>query len=186
MSESPVAVDLTVVVDKHGRVETIDTRYLIGVVVLPVAYLEGTVRTVALGNQTVTVASLVVGEEPVGLLACRVGGHRHIRGIEHIGRLDRVKSLALGILVNHKDRSVEAPIGQVLYGGRPHHLVATTVHRDQVVVRTIDIHTLLARIIGIVKHIGLSVGDMLPEGKIGISDGGEFTLGRLRLLGTGA
>jgi hypothetical protein len=63
---------------------------------------------------------------------------------------------------------------QILYGSRPYHLVATAVHRYQVVVRTIDIHTLLAWIIGILKHIRFSIGNMLPEGQIGVADSDEF------------
>jgi hypothetical protein len=63
---------------------------------------------------------------------------------------------------------------QILYGSRPYHLVSTAVHCDQVVVRTIDINTLLTWIIGILKHVGLTVGNMFPEWEIGVTDSDEF------------
>ena len=162
MSESPVAVDLTVVIDEDGGVEAVDARHLIGVVVLPVADLEGAVRTVALGDEAVAIARLVVGEEPVGLLARRVGGHRYIRGKEYVGSLGRVEGLTLGVLVDHKDGAVVAPMAEVFHRGRPHHLVATAVHRHQIVVRAIDIDALLAGVVGILEHVGLAVGDVFP------------------------
>jgi len=68
--ESPIAINLTVIIYENCGVETIDAIHLIGVFRIPVAYLERSVRTVALGNQTVAIACLVVREEPVCLLAC--------------------------------------------------------------------------------------------------------------------
>ena len=88
--------------------------------------------------------------------------------------------LTLGVFVHHEDGAVEAPMIQILYRSRPYHLVATAVHRYQVVVRTIDIHALLAGLVRILKHVGFAVGDMLPEGQIGVTHGDEFR--RLGLL----
>ena len=68
--ESPIAINLTVIIYENCGVKTIDTCHLVWIISLPVAYLERSVRTVALGNQTVAIACLVVREEPVCLLAC--------------------------------------------------------------------------------------------------------------------
>ena len=76
--KAPIAIYATIVELQHAI-------HLIGIVLAPVAHLEGAVGTVTLGNQAIAIARLVVGEEPVGLLASSIGGHRHIRSIQHIG-----------------------------------------------------------------------------------------------------
>jgi hypothetical protein len=52
-------------------------------------------------------------------------------------------------------------------------------------VRAIDIHTLLAGLVRILKYVGLAIGDVFPEWEIGITDSDEsgFLLGFL-LAGT--
>ena len=176
MLEAPVAIDAAVVIDEDGRVEAIDARHLVGVVVLPVADLEGTVGTVALGDETVAIACLVVGEEVVGLIARRVGHQRDIRCIEHIGGAGRVEGLALGVLVDHEDLSVVAPLAEVFHRGRPHHLVTSAVGCYKIVVRTIDIDALLAWVVGIVEHVGLAVGNMLPQRQVGVAGSGQLSV----------
>ena len=51
--------------------------------------------------------------------------------------------------------------------------------------RTIDIHSLLAWVVGIVEHVGLSVGDMLPEGQVGVADSQLLNVDVLHLLAAG-
>lgn len=67
-------------------------------------------------------------------------------------------SAASGILV----------AGQVLYGCRPHHLVTSAIHPLEIVVRTINIDTVLARAVRILKHIGLTIRNKLPKRQIRI------------------
>ena len=185
MLEAPVAIHPAIVIDEDGGVEAVDAIHLHGVVGIPVAHLKRTIRTVTLGDQTITEARLVVGEEIIGLLARAVGHQRHVRCIEHISRAGRVEGLALGILVDHEDDTIVAPLAQILHRSRPHHLIATTVGGNQVVVRTIDIYALLPGVVGIVEHVWLSIGDMFPEGQIGVADGQHLTLGCLNLLAAG-
>ena len=117
---------------------------------------------------------LVVGEEVVGLLAVLVRHQRHVRRIEHVSRSGRVERLPVAVLVHHENLAVVAPLAQVLHGGRPHHLVASAVGVYEVVVGAVDVDAVLARLVRVFKHIGLTVGNVFPEGHVGVTDCGEF------------
>ena len=174
MSEAPIAIHPSVIIDKYGRVEAIDAIHLVGVVSIPVAHLERSVRTVALGNQSVAESRLVVGEQIISLLSVLVCHQRHIGSVEHISGSCRVEGFALGILIYYEDFSVVAPLAQIFHRRRPYHLVASAVHCLQIVVRTIDIDALLTRIVRVFKHIRFSIGNMFPHGQIGITLGNRF------------
>ena len=81
------------------------------------------------------------------------------------------KGLAVAVLIDHEDRAVVAPVVEAVDGGRPHHLIASAVGIDQVVVGTIDIDTVLAGLIGVFENVGLTVGTVFPKGHVGVSDG---------------
>ena len=182
MLKAPIAVNPSIVVNKHGGVETIDTSNLIRVIVFPVAHPKWTIRTIALCYQTIAIASLVVGEKVICLLAITVGYQCYIRSIQHIGSLSRVEWLALGILVYHKDYSIVAPVVQILDRSRPNYLVATAICSLQVVVRTIYIYALLAWVVRIIEHIRFAVGYMLPQGQIWVAYGGKLIACRFWLM----
>ena len=171
MLKAPVAINTSVVIYKHGGVETIDTLNLVGILGAPVANSEWSVGTVALGNQRIAIACLVVGEQIIRFLASGISNKCDIGCIQHIGSACRVENFASGISVDGENNAVVTPMTQIVGRSRPYHLVATTIGIFQIVVRTIDIHTLLAWIIRVVEHIGLAIGDMLPQGQIGVTNG---------------
>ena len=117
MFESPIAVHSSVVIDKDSWVEAIDPIHLIGILCIPVAHLERPVRTVALGNKSVAIARLVIGEQIIGLLSIGICHQRHIRGIKHVGSTGFVKLFALAVLVNHKDNTIITPVVQAIDRG---------------------------------------------------------------------
>ena len=170
MLEAPIAIDTSVVIDKHGGVEAIDTVYLVGIIGVPVADLEWSLRTVAFGDEGITSARLVVGEEVIGFLACAVCYQGYVRCEKHVGSTCGVKGFTLGILVDHEDDAVVTPLAQVLNGSRPYHLVATAIGRLDIVMRTIDIYALFPWVIRVLKHVGLTIGNMLPKRQIGVTN----------------
>ena len=183
--KAPVAIYTTVVIDKHCGVELQHAIHQVGILLTPVANLERTVGPVALGNQSVPATTLVIGEEIVGFLTRAVCHQGNIWGIQHICRSCRVEGLALGILVNHEDNPVVTPVVQTVNRSRPYHLISSTILILQVIVRTIDIDALLTRLIGILKHIGFSIGNMFPKGKVRITNSGQTRLCCLCLLTAG-
>ena len=177
MFEPPIAVHPSVVIDKDGRVEAVDPIHLIGILRIPVAHLERPVRTVALGNKSVAIARLVIGEQIIGLLPIGIRHQCHIRGIKYVGSTGFVKLFTLAVLVNHKDNTIITPVVQAVHRCRPYNLIATAVFRYQVVVRTIDVDTILARLVGVFKYIGFSVGNVFPKREIGIALSHELRVG---------
>ena len=131
------------------------------------------------------------------MTAKKLGVRKTIAMVENLDYVSMAESLDIGTIINKKTiaashifqmmleadvdnlRSlmlVDADVAEftaaedILYGSRPYHLVAPTIHCLEIVVRTIDIYALLTRIIWILKNVGLAIGDMLPQGKIGVSD----------------
>ena len=101
-------------------------------------------------------------------------GSRHERdigGIEHVGGRCGVEGLSIRILVDNKDYAIIAPMVQIVDRCRPNHLIASTILSLQIVVRTIDIHAIFSWVVGVFKHIGLAIGDVFPQGQVGISNG---------------
>ena len=83
--KAPVAIHATIVVNEYGRIKLQYAIHLIRVLGIPVAHLEGTVRAVTLGYQSVAETRLVVGEQIVGLLAIGVSYQRHVWRKQHVG-----------------------------------------------------------------------------------------------------
>ena len=167
--ESPVAIDAPVVVNKHGRVELQHTIRLVRVVGTPVADLKRSVGAAALGDESVAATCLVVGEQIIGLGA--VGGNHQcdIRRIEHVGGAGGVERLTFRILVDGENHTIVAPVAEVVDVGRPNHLIAAAVFSDEVVVRAVDVDTILSRIIRIFEDIRFTIGNMLPKWQVGVS-----------------
>ena len=181
--KTPVAIYPTVVVHEHGRVEPQDAIGDVGVVAAPVADLERTVRSVALGNQSIASADLVVRVEVIGLLAVGVSHQSHVGCEQHVGCADRIEGLAQGILVHFQYLAIVAPSVEAVNRGRPDDQFSSAIVGDAAVMRTVDIDTHLARLVRVLKHVRLSVGDVFPQGEVGISSGEEFLSSCFRLLG---
>ena len=71
--ETPITIYLTIVINKHCGIKTIDSVNLHWVVSIPVANLKRSVGTVAFCNQTIAIPRLVIREEVVCLFTCAVG-----------------------------------------------------------------------------------------------------------------
>ena len=162
MSEAPVAIDASVVVDKDSGVEAIDAYHSVGILVVPVAHLEGSVGPMALGYQRIAATRLVVGEQIVGFLSCRIGDDCHIWGEKHIGSAGAVEGFAFGIFVYAQYLAIVAPTVQRVDRCRPYHLLASAVVVDAAVVRAVDIDALPSWLVRVFKHVGLAVRDVLP------------------------
>ena len=172
--EPPVAIDTSVVVDKHGGVELQHTVHLIRIVLTPVADLEGTIGTRALGDEAIAETRLVVGEEVIGLLAVLVGYEGDVWCIEHIGGACGIKGLAIAVLIDDEDGAVVTPVVEAVDRCRPHHLIATAVGGDQIIVGAIDIDAVFAGLVGVFEDVRLTIGDVLPERHVGVAGGREL------------
>ena len=184
MLKSPVAIHLPIVIDEHGGVKSQHTVCLVGIRLTPVAYLKGTVRSVAFCDEAIATAVLVIGIEVVSLFAIGISLHRHVWREQHVGKSGGVQQLSVGILIYFQDLTVVAPIVEAIHCSRPHHEFASAVVGDAAIVRTIDIHTLFAGLVWVFKHIGFPIGYVLPEWEIGITDCREFLLDGFRFAGT--
>ena len=96
--------------------------------------------------------------EEIGLLACGLVFHLHEVRREH--------RVPLTINIPSEDRTFVAPLGEILDGGRPHTDITTAIGGIVGIVRTDDVGTQLTRIIGILKHTGLTVRHMFPQREI--------------------
>ena len=168
LSETPIGVCTTVVIDKCCGVEMQDAFGHIGLFRIPVAHGEWSVGAFALGNHGLSASVLCVGIEVVGLGAVGLIHHSNVGGIQHVGLPSLIEIIAFGIGFRFKDNPVVTPVVQVFYRCRPNHLVRTTVHCAVDVVRTVDIYTILAGVVGVFKDVWLTVGNMFPQGQVGV------------------
>ena len=174
--EAPVAVDASVVVNKHGGVELQHAVGRVRVLAVPVRHLEGAVGSMAARHESVAPPGLVVGVQVVSLPSVGLHSHRHVGGKEHVGRARRVEGFAASVAVHHENGAVQPPVAQVVHRCRPHHLVASAVVGLQVVVRPVDVDALLPLVVGVFKDVGLAVGNVLPQRQIGVAHGSERLL----------
>ena len=147
------------VLDEYRRVE-VDERagQTLRAVLRQVHRHERTVGPVALTHHRHTAPSARVGIQPVGLLARSLVLHFHQVGGKH--------RVPLAIDEPRKDGTLVAPLAQVFHRSRPHADIGTAVGRICNVVRTDDVRTQLTGVVGVFKHAGLAVGQVLPQGQI--------------------
>ena len=154
------------VLDEHRGVE-VDERagQALGAVLGEVHGSEGAVGAVALTHHGDAAPAARVGIEPVGLLARLAVGGTHEVGGEH--------GVPLSVDEPREDRAFVAPLGEILDGCRPHADVGAAVGGVGHVVRADDVGTQLAGLVGVFKHAGLAVGQMLPQGQVGVLGAGH-------------
>ena len=143
-----------------------DTGGLARIVLAPVAHLKRSVRAVRLGDHRLTAAGLVVRVEIIGLRAVGILFHCHVGCVQHIGYPTLIQQVAVGITLALEDDAIITPAGQVVDRGGPYHLVPAAVLRLQHVVRSVDIHPVLAGLVRVLKQIGFTVGNKLPKRQI--------------------
>ena len=119
---------------------------------------EGPVGTVALANHWNSPPSTGVGIEPVGLLACI--------GVFYLYQIGSIHGVPTSIYVVRENGAFVAPLRKVLDGSRPHADIVAAVFRVVGVVRTNDVGTQLTWVVGVFKHTGFAIGNMLPEGEV--------------------
>ena len=106
--------------------------------------------------------------EVVSFLTIGIGSYCHVRGKKHVVGSISIQFIQFGRLIDFKYHAVISPTGQVLYGCRPHHLVTSGIHPLEIIVRTINIKTVLAGTVRILKHIGLTIRNKFPKRQIRI------------------
>ena len=167
MFKAPVAVHSSVIIDEHCRIETEHAGGGGRVVIAPVDYLERPVRPFTDCDHRMAPSVLRVGVEviefPVPYLS-----DGDVRRKEHVPESVASERIAVPVLFRGKDDSVIAPVQQVIHGCGPYDLVPAAVRVHECVVGTVDIYPVLARTVRILEYIGLAIGDILPERKIGI------------------
>ena len=167
--EAPVAIHTTVIIHKHGRVELQHTICLERILLVPVAHLEGTVGAVALCHHAIASPFLIVRVEIIRLRAVCILHHRHVGCIQYIRLPFGIDGFAFPVLVHTQDFAVISPAVEAIDRCRPHHLLTSAVASNHAVVRAVDIDTVLSGLVGVFKHIGLSIGDMLPQRQVGVA-----------------
>jgi hypothetical protein len=107
-----------------------------------------------------------MGIEVVGFLTSRPILYLHEVGSKH--------GIPLTINIVGKDRALVAPLGKILDRGTPHANIGTTIGAIGDVVRTDDVGTILTRIIGVLKHTGLTIGEVFPQREVRILSSGHY------------
>ena len=167
-AKSPITIHASIIVNKHCGVESQATESLTRTFLVPIAYCKRTIGTVAFGNHGIAPATLIIRKEVISFLTIGIGSYCHVRSKKHVVGSISIQFIQLGRLIDFKYHAVISPTGQVLYGCRPHHLVTSAIHPLEIVVRTINIDTVLAGTVRILKHIGLTIRNKFPKRQIRI------------------
>ena len=149
------------VLDEYRRVE-VDERagQTLRAVLRQVHGHEWAVGSVALAYRCHAAPSARVGIQPIGLLACSL--------VLYFYQVWGKHCVPLAVYEPCEDGPLVAPLRQVLHGCRPHTDVGTAIGRVRQVVRTDNIRTQLTGVVGVFKHAGLTVGQVLPQRQIGV------------------
>ena len=121
---------------------------------------EGSVGAVALADRRHAAPPAAVGIEPVGFLPRRL-----VLDLHEVGGIHGVP---LAINKMREDGTLVAPLRQVFDGCRPHADVGPAVGGIGDVVRADDVGTQLAGVVGVFEDAGFAVGQMLPQGEVGV------------------
>jgi hypothetical protein len=99
-----------------------------------------------------------VGIEVVGLFT---GGL-----IFHLDEVGGIHRVPLSVDEPREDGAFVTPLGEILYGSRPHTDIGATIGGVIHIVRADDIGAQLTGVVGILEYTGLTIGYMLPQREV--------------------
>ena len=149
------------ILDEHRRVEVNQRAgHALTTVLCEVDGCERTVGAVTLANHRGAAPSTGMRIEIVSFFTCLL--------ILHLYQVGSIHRVPLSIYIIGEDRTLVAPLAQILNGSRPHADIRTTIGGVVDIVRTNDIGTVLPGVIRIFKHTGFAIWHMLPQREIRI------------------
>ncbi len=89
----------------------------------------------------------------------------------HFHQIGGIHHIPLTIHLVGEDGTFISPPGEVLHRCRPHPDIGTAVTGKSQVMRADDVGAVFAWIVGVFKHAGFSVGQMLPQREIWVPGG---------------
>ena len=161
--ESPVAIRPAVIVHKHRRIVVYHANCPFGVCGIPVADLERPFGTTRLGDHRHAPFRTAMREKPIRLLAGRLHRHRNVRRVEQGCKVAFEKRLAFRVFRQPKRHAIETPLARRLGRCRPYDQVSSAIARGKRVVRSVEIDSAFAGIVGIFEHVGFAVRHELPK-----------------------
>ena len=160
---SPVDIRLPVVIDKRREMES-EAVHLFRIGLGPVADLERTVGAAGLRHHPQPFAGPDVEREQVIRLPAVLPRNDLSIGIpEDISPAGLMERRSVRVIDRPEDDAVASPAARLLKRRRPQSVVVAAVAVAQSVVRAVEVHAHLARVVRIVEDVGLAVWYVLPQ-----------------------